>query len=109
VSSLSNTNEWIEFTTTVGQANSLFGTSYQTYSHSATRRTLTRTLAYSLPEALVGHVDTIAPTTGFEAHPHFLHNSKPPAKRPNAPSHCNTLAPGGYITPDCLQVLQCEW
>jgi tripeptidyl-peptidase-1 len=104
VSNLSDTSEWMELTTTVEHVNSLFGANYQTYSHSSTGALLTRTLAYSLPKELVGHVDMITPSTGFEMQARS-HNLGPHVKR-TAP-HCDTSAPHGYITPKCLQVGLC--
>jgi hypothetical protein len=51
VSPATETSEWVELTTTVAQANVLFGASYQTYEHASTGAALTRTLSYSLPVA----------------------------------------------------------
>jgi tripeptidyl-peptidase I len=104
VSALSDTNEWLEFTTTVGQANSLFGASYQSYLHLATGSSLTRTLAYSLPKELVGHVDTVTPATGFEIDSRFVSDFQPLKRATKTPASCNTLAPNSSITPTCLQV-----
>jgi tripeptidyl-peptidase-1 len=91
----------MELTTTVEHVNSLFGASYQTYSHLSTGTTLTRTLAYSLPKELVGHVDMVTPSTGFEMQSRS-HTLAPHVK--HAAPHCDTSAPHGYITPKCLQV-----
>jgi hypothetical protein len=65
--------------------------------------TLARTLAYSLPQELVGHVDTITPATGFEINVRLGTNFKlmQPA---TTPVTCNTLAPNSSITPKCLHV-----
>jgi tripeptidyl-peptidase-1 len=103
VSSLSDTNEWVEFTTNVSHANTLFGASYQDYKHSSTGTTLTRTLAYSLPEELVGHVDTLTPATDFAIDSRFVTKFKP-LKNAATPAKCNTLVSTGSITPKCLQV-----
>jgi tripeptidyl-peptidase-1 len=102
-SSLSSTNEWIEITTSVAQANTIFGASYQHYKHTATGATLTRTLVYLLPQELFGHVDTITPATGFEIDVRFGANFKP-TKLATTPVTCNTLASNSSITPKCLQV-----
>ncbi|KAH9071474.1 peptidase S8/S53 domain-containing protein [Lactarius deliciosus] len=50
---------------TVSQANNLLGASYQLYTHTKTNETIVRTLGYSLPVVLHGHVQTVAPTTFF--------------------------------------------
>ncbi|KAH9077523.1 subtilisin-like protein [Lactarius deliciosus] len=49
----------------VSQANDLLGASYQLYTHTKTNETIVRTLGYSLPVVLHGHVQTVAPTTFF--------------------------------------------
>ncbi|KAH8991251.1 peptidase S8/S53 domain-containing protein [Lactarius akahatsu] len=51
----------------VSQANDLLGASYQLYTHTKTNETIIRTLGYSLPVALHGHVQTVAPTTFFSS------------------------------------------
>ncbi|KAH9173783.1 peptidase S8/S53 domain-containing protein [Lactarius sanguifluus] len=51
----------------VSQANDLLGASYQLYTHSKTNETIVRTLGYSLPVVLHGHVQTVAPTTFFSS------------------------------------------
>ncbi|KAH9029453.1 subtilisin-like protein [Lactarius hengduanensis] len=49
----------------VSQANRILGASYQLYQHVETNDTVLRTIGYSLPEVLHGHVQTIVPTTYF--------------------------------------------
>ncbi|KAH9053814.1 subtilisin-like protein [Lactarius vividus] len=51
----------------VSQANELLGASYQLYRHTKTNETIVRTLGYSLPVVLDGHVQTVAPTTFFSS------------------------------------------
>ncbi|KAH9027939.1 subtilisin-like protein [Lactarius pseudohatsudake] len=51
----------------VPQANRILGASYQLYQHVETNDTVLRTISYSLPEALHGHVQTIVPTTYFSS------------------------------------------
>jgi tripeptidyl-peptidase-1 len=106
VSPATETSEWVELTTTVAQANALFGASYQTYEHASTGAALTRTLSYSLPVELVGHVDTVTPTTGFEVHSGSARKSRSLGKHSVVPAQCDTSKPNGYITPKCLQVRQ---
>ncbi|KAI9453962.1 subtilisin-like protein [Lactarius psammicola] len=47
------------------QANDILGASYQLYQHLETNDTVLRTVSYSLPQALHGHVQTVVPTTYF--------------------------------------------
>ncbi|KAH8989401.1 subtilisin-like protein [Lactarius hatsudake] len=49
----------------VSQANHILGASYQLYKHVETNDTILRTVSYSLPEVLHGHIQTIVPTTYF--------------------------------------------
>ncbi|KAH9057769.1 subtilisin-like protein [Lactarius vividus] len=49
----------------VSQADRILGASYQLYKHVETNGTVLRTISYSLPEALHGHIQTIVPTTCF--------------------------------------------
>ncbi|KAH9029295.1 subtilisin-like protein [Lactarius deliciosus] len=51
----------------VSQANDLLGASYRLYTHTKTNETIVRTLGYSLPVVLHGHVQTVAPTTFFSS------------------------------------------
>ncbi|KAH9012243.1 peptidase S8/S53 domain-containing protein [Lactarius deliciosus] len=43
----------------------MLGASYQLYQHVKTSDTVVRTISYSLPEVLHGHIQTIVPTTHF--------------------------------------------
>ncbi|KAI9452110.1 subtilisin-like protein [Lactarius psammicola] len=47
------------------QANDILGASYQLYLHGETNGTVLRTVSYSLPGALHGHIQTVVPTTYF--------------------------------------------
>jgi tripeptidyl-peptidase-1 len=97
--SASPMGDWVQFTTTVEHANTLFNASYQTFVHEGTSQTLTRTLSYSLPQALVGHVNTVLPTTSFDVQSARLTPApKQPVNRA-IPASCNNT-----ITPSCLQV-----
>lgn len=54
----------IWFQTDVSTANAMLSTNFHTYSDS-TGTEKVRTLQYSIPESLVGHVDLVSPTTYF--------------------------------------------
>ncbi|KAF8260175.1 subtilisin-like protein [Lactarius quietus] len=49
----------------LSQANAMLGASYQLYQHVETNDFIVRTISYSLPEALHGHIETVMPTTFF--------------------------------------------
>ncbi|KAI9439773.1 subtilisin-like protein [Lactarius indigo] len=64
--SVSHGGNWLTLTgVSVSKANDLLGASYQLYRHTETNETIVRTIGYSLPAALRGHVQTVAPTTYF--------------------------------------------
>jgi tripeptidyl-peptidase I len=96
---VSPNGDWVSFTTTVGRANALFGASFETFTHQAMAEPLTRTLSVSLPEELVGHVDTIHPSTSFdEPDPRLVPVAIPVPEKRAIPASCNST-----ITPSCLQ------
>ncbi|KAH9035676.1 subtilisin-like protein [Lactarius hengduanensis] len=47
------------------QANDILGASYQLYQHVKMNNTVLRTVSYSLPDVLHGHIQTVVPTTYF--------------------------------------------
>ncbi|KAL1668875.1 peptidase S8/S53 domain-containing protein [Schizophyllum commune] len=53
------------YNVTVEQAEKLLGTKYNVYRHTTTGEYVVRTMSYSLPKDLIGHVDVVAPTTYF--------------------------------------------
>ncbi|KAH8985535.1 subtilisin-like protein [Lactarius akahatsu] len=64
--SVSHGGNWLTLTgVSVSKANDLLGASYKIYRHAETKEHIIRTLGYSLPAALHGHVQTVAPTTYF--------------------------------------------
>ncbi|KAH9057768.1 subtilisin-like protein [Lactarius vividus] len=69
-SSISTTlgGNWLKVVSvSVSQANRILGASYQLYQHVETNDTVLRTISYSLPEVLHGHIQTIVPTTYFSS------------------------------------------
>ncbi|KAL2818691.1 peptidase S8/S53 domain-containing protein [Aspergillus granulosus] len=118
--------DWVNFRTTVAQANELLDAEFLWYTHSSfdvgseqgvpnvnpnTRdaRNILRTLSYSLPDEVAGHINMVQPTTHFSS----LHTNR--ARMRSRPAldidtgrlitavaegsleHCNDV-----ITPDCL-------
>ncbi|KAH9068408.1 subtilisin-like protein [Lactarius deliciosus] len=64
--SMTHGGNWLTLTgVSVSKANDLLGASYQLYRHVETKEVIIRTVGYSLPAALHGHVQTVAPTTYF--------------------------------------------
>lgn len=88
------------------------GTKYNVYRHSKTSEYVIRTLSYSLPTLLSGHVDVVAPTTYFGT----LRSMKATSfKQPNikpVDSNVNVVVDAvdakscsSTITPSCLRAL----
>ena len=67
VSSLSRTDagDWVTVTIPVNKVEHMLDTKYSVYKHVSTGETIVRTISYSLPSVLHGHVSVIAPTTYF--------------------------------------------
>ncbi len=57
--------DWIKFSIPVSQANTLLDADFTIFNHSETGKQYTRTLAYSIPVALQGHIDLIHPTIRY--------------------------------------------
>ncbi|KAJ5960671.1 Peptidase S8/S53 subtilisin/kexin/sedolisin [Penicillium vulpinum] len=99
--------DWMTFYTTVETANKLLAANFNFYVNSAKHTERLRTLEYSVPEALVSHINMIQPTTRFgqmRANRAILHTQvkeTDEAFRSNAMSatpNCNSI-----ITPQCLK------
>lgn len=63
---ISPAGDWLAFNITVIQANTLFGANYSVFQHEATGNQITRTLSYSIPAALQGHLELIHPSISFD-------------------------------------------
>jgi tripeptidyl-peptidase-1 len=115
--------DWIGFSTTVKDAESLFGADF-VFKHLDIRKEEVRTLSYSIPAELQGHLEVAHPKTTYASrllgftriltlHRRF-HNlykqtpkvSSPSAFKlgPNAPSSL-ALSCSSSVTPACLQLL----
>ncbi|KAI1790225.1 family S53 protease-like protein [Ganoderma leucocontextum] len=62
---ISPAGDWISINVPVSQANSLFDADFTTFAHQESDKRFIRTLSYSLPESLQGHVDLVHPTVIF--------------------------------------------
>jgi tripeptidyl-peptidase-1 len=63
VSQITTDGHFINFATTVGTANSLLNTTFLTYQNSGVSKI--RATQYSIPDALVQHIDLVTPVTYF--------------------------------------------
>ncbi|KAI0294269.1 family S53 protease [Multifurca ochricompacta] len=107
---LSPFGDWIGFQMTVSHANELFDADFTTFVHDASGQNAIRTMAYSIPTSLKGHVELVHPTITSTFFPQVpgpndvgLPIISTPAKVivPDvAPASCDTA-----MTPTCLQQL----
>ena len=100
VTNVKSDGEWVNFATTVGNANKLLDTQFSYYTNSGV--TKLRTTQYSVPDSLAQHIDFITPTTYFgkttAMAPTMFHS---PVKRgADLDASCSQL-----ITPKCLKEL----
>ncbi|KAF9480338.1 family S53 protease-like protein [Pholiota conissans] len=109
---ISPAGDWLQFSIPVSQANTLLDADFTVFTHPETGTTLTRTLSYSIPAELIGHVDLVHPTITFDnPHANLPVVVSPKVVRPSSeevpdlesravPSSCNTA-----VTPACLQAM----
>ncbi|KAJ6493176.1 family S53 protease-like protein [Mycena sanguinolenta] len=103
---ISPNGDWVSLTMPVSQANKLFATKFEFFTHPAVDGTITRTLSVSLPTELVGVVDVVHPTTDFtDPNPRLLPSTKFIHNKRDTPASCDSSDPSGTgtITPSCLQ------
>ncbi|KZV66822.1 subtilisin-like protein [Peniophora sp. CONT] len=96
--------DWLKIEVPVSKANELFNTEFSTFRHIASGDESVRTLEYSVPADLEGHIKAVHPTTSFSGPlrgaPVVRVNTPQLAERATAPASCNTA-----ITPTCLEEL----
>ncbi|KAI0633274.1 family S53 protease [Trametes polyzona] len=103
--------DWLSFSIPVSKANALLDAEFSVFNHTATGKTSIRTLSYSIPSDLKGHLDFVHPTTVF-AQPFSgkVFNFVParanqPAPAVNLTSDAVPASCATTITPACLQAL----
>ena len=103
------TGGWLSFEVPVSKANELFDADFSVFKHDETGTEAVRTLSYSIPTELQGHLDFVHPTVTFPNPNGRLPVIQTPVKRANdvqtldaraVPSSCSNS-----ITPACLQAL----
>ncbi|KAI0294255.1 subtilisin-like protein [Multifurca ochricompacta] len=91
--------DWLNIDVTVAQADALFDGQFTTFEHTASGTTSVRSLGYSIPASLKGHLDFVHPTITFPQDP----NHQPVFSIP-IPRRASLEArkPGGNITTDAV-------
>ncbi|RJE24912.1 Tripeptidyl-peptidase [Aspergillus sclerotialis] len=100
---IEDTGDWIKFSVPVRQAEKIMRTKFYDFQNTGGGNVKTRTLQYSVPDAIASIVETIQPTTFFGQSDVHLMNSAPVHKRNvdfAAPGDCHSA-----VVPDCLQRL----
>lgn len=62
---LNPAGDWLSFSVPVSQANELFDADFTVFTHESTGKQAVRTLSYSIPADLQGHIDFVHPTTVY--------------------------------------------
>lgn len=60
--SLSPAGDWLGFTVPVNKANEMFDANFSIFTHLDTGKQAIRTMSYSIPQSLKGHLDLVHPT-----------------------------------------------
>ncbi|KAF9009886.1 family S53 protease-like protein [Cyathus striatus] len=106
---ISPAGDWLQFSIPVSKANTLLDADFTVFSHAETGKQFVRTLAYSIPASLQGHVDLVHPTITFDnpfAHLPVVSVPKPSAALPaNVTGRAVPASCGSTVTPACLQAL----
>ncbi|KZT28047.1 family S53 protease [Neolentinus lepideus HHB14362 ss-1] len=102
---ISPAGDWLQFSVPVSKANEMFDADFSVFTHTESGQQAIRTLSYSIPKELVGHLDLVHPTITFPNPYSHLPVVSSPAPRnltidASVPSSC-----GSTITPTCLQDL----
>ncbi|CDO74350.1 hypothetical protein BN946_scf184645.g6 [Trametes cinnabarina] len=105
---ISPAGDWLSFAIPVSKANVLLDTEFSVFTHEETGKTSIRTLAYSIPADLKGHIDLVHPTITFpNPFARLPAMVMPPKVKPavNITSDAVPASCSSTITPACLQVL----
>ncbi|KAF8148116.1 family S53 protease-like protein [Mycena galopus ATCC 62051] len=103
--------DMVEIVIPVSQANELLATEFSIFTHVASGKTSVRTLAYSIPADLQGHIDFFHPTISFTrpmVTPKFTAVKAKPAVPAAGVAPVSDAVPsscGTTITPTCLQAI----
>ncbi|KAI0331226.1 subtilisin-like protein [Cubamyces sp. BRFM 1775] len=123
---ISPAGDWMSVQIPVATANAMLNTQFAEYVHEKTNTSFVRTMAYSVPETVLGHIAAIHPTTSFveprssAAEVQAFHHprSRTSVKKTKASKTSSTSQPSlptavadvddsckSQITPACLQAI----
>lgn len=105
--------DWLSFSISVGQANALFDANYSVFEHEATGSQITRTLSYSIPAELQGHLELVHPSISFDipvdqspdnaTHPSFSPQDARSTRLITRQSNVASCSEFQFTTPECVQ------
>ncbi|EJF57919.1 family S53 protease [Dichomitus squalens LYAD-421 SS1] len=107
---ISPAGDWLSINVPVSKANALLSADFNEYTHDASNKTAIRTLTYSVPETLKGHLAFVYPTTQFiepakKNGPIFKAVDLPRASKRSRSKRAVDASCDTQITPSCLQQL----
>ncbi|KAF9819138.1 hypothetical protein IEO21_02309 [Rhodonia placenta] len=106
---LTPAGDWLGFQIPVSKANELFDAAYSVYTHEGSGKETIRTLSYSIPQELEGHLSVVYPTTTFPTTRNKLPTFSASYSFPKSLGQADdaTVNPScvNTITPSCLQAL----
>ncbi|KAI1785612.1 family S53 protease [Ganoderma leucocontextum] len=106
---ISATGDWLSFEVPVSTANELFDAEFSVFKHNDTGMEAVRTLSYSIPAELQGHLDLVHPTVTFPNPKGQLPVFQTPVHSTSSVQNFSTWAvPSSCshrITPTCLQAI----
>ncbi|TBU54490.1 family S53 protease-like protein [Dichomitus squalens] len=103
---ISPAGDWLQLEVNVSKANSLLAADFSTFSLPSSDAKAVRTLSYSIPAALKGHIDLIHPTTAFPEAIKTIGLSKRAIHEPVLPRAAVASSKcGSGTTPACVQSL----
>ncbi|TDL24744.1 family S53 protease-like protein [Rickenella mellea] len=100
--------DWLTVSVPVSKANQLFSADFTVFKHSDTGKETIRTMSYSIPASLKGHIDLVHPTTTFPDPNARLPVISSPSKLQSRSNLARGVVPDSCaftITPVCLQAL----
>ncbi|TFY65282.1 hypothetical protein EVJ58_g2063 [Rhodofomes roseus] len=105
---ISPAGDWLSIQVPVSKANDLLGAQYSVFTHAGTQKQTIRTLSYSIPTDLLGHLDFVHPTISFpdpNGTPPLVGFPQVPERRSILNDTAGPCANTSGITPACLQSL----
>ncbi|TFK32816.1 family S53 protease-like protein [Crucibulum laeve] len=105
---ISPAGDWLQFSIPASKANTLLDADFTVFTHPDTGKQFVRTLSYSIPAALKGHVDLVHPTTTFDnpfVHLPFVSTPKAEIAPSNLEGRAVPASCATTVTPACLQAL----